>query len=92
MRRRRVRRIHSTTRMNNVMKKNEEMKALSEVRKNIIKDDKMRLKHVSKKINKCIKDKKEKKCQDNIQQILEEFKGINTSSIKSAEKKHSFQK
>ena len=55
---------------------------------NFKKDDKQQSKEVSKKIKKCINDKKGSRRQENIQQILEEFKGIkNISCIKSAKQR-----
>ena len=71
----------------------EEIMALIHERKKINKDDKERLKEVSKNINKCIRDKKKSSRLEKIQRIVEEFKGIRSiSSIKSAKKGHSSQK
>ena len=58
----------------------------SSMRRKVKKEDKGRLKEVSKKIKKCIRDEK-------IQRVLEEFKGIkNISNIKSVRKKHTHPK
>ena len=66
---------------------------LIEERKNDRQKDKGRLTGVSKKIIRCIRDKKKAKRQEKIQQILEEFKGIKSiTNIKLAREKHSFQK
>ena len=51
------------------------------------KEEKQRVKEVSKCINNCIRDKKRVKRREVIQRILEEFKGVsNTPGIKSAKK------
>ena len=49
------------------------------------KEEKQRLKEVRKQINKCVRDKKKVKRQEEIQRILEDLKGIkNIPGVKSA--------
>ena len=68
-------------------KEDDEIKRLIEERRSIAEGDKQRLKEVSKKIKKCIRDNKRSRRQEKIQRILEAFRGIkNISNIKSAKK------
>ena len=68
--------------------KDAEILRLIEERKSTPKEEKQRLKEVSKSIQKCIRDRKRMKRQMDIQRILEDFKGIrNIPGIKSAKKR-----
>ena len=61
---------------------------LIEERRRTPKEEKQRLKEVSKCVNKCSRDKKRMKRQQDIQRILEDFKGVsNIPGIKSAKNK-----
>ena len=61
---------------------------IEERRNNTPKEEKQRLKEVSKHINKCIRDKKRMKRQQDIQRILEDFKGVeNIPGVKSAKRR-----
>ena len=65
-----------------------EIRRLIEERRCTPKEEKQRLKEVSKCIKKCIRDKKRVKRQQAIQRILEDFKSVsNIPGIKSAKKK-----
>ena len=73
--------------------KKEAIKSKDLSKKGRAKGDKQQLKEVSKKIKKCITDKKRTRRQEQIQRILEEFRCIkNILNIKSARKKRSFQR
>ena len=58
-----------------ISKDDVEIRRLIEQRRNTPKEEKQRLKEVSKRIKKCIRDKKRMKRQQDIQRILEDFKG-----------------
>ena len=65
-----------------------EILRLIEERRSTPKEEKQRLKDLSKCIKKCIREKKRMKRQQDIQRILEDFKGVpNIPGIKSAKKK-----
>ena len=71
-----------------ISRKDPEIRRLIEERRCTPKEEKQRLKEVSKCIKKCIRDKKKVKRQRVIQRILEDFKGVsNIPGIKSAKKK-----
>ena len=71
-----------------ISKKDVEIRRLIEERRSTPKEEKQRLKEVSKCTRKCIRDKKRLKRQQDIQRILEDFKGVrNIPGIKSAKKK-----
>ena len=71
-----------------ISKKDAEIRRLIELRRSTPKEEKQRLKEVSKCIKKCTRDKKGMKRQQDIQRILEDFKGVrNIPGIKSAKKK-----
>ena len=68
--------------------KDEEILAFIHERKTIKKDEKERIREVSKKIKKCIREKKRTARQEKIQNILEELSGTkNISNVKSATKR-----
>ena len=68
-------------------KRLERFQRLIGLRRSTPKEEKQRLKEVSKSIKKCIRDKKRVKRQQVIQRILEDFKGVsNIPGIKSAKK------
>ena len=68
-------------------KEDVEIRRLIEERRTTPKEERERLKEVSKQIKKCIRDKKRAKRQEDIQRILEDFKGIkNIPGIKSAKR------
>ena len=68
--------------------KDEEILALIQERRTIKKDERERIREVSKKIKKCIREKKRTARQEKIQKILEELKGTkNISNVKSAKKR-----
>ena len=68
--------------------KDEEILALIQERRTIKKDERERIREVSKKIKKCIREKKEDCKARKIQKILEELKGTkNISNVKSAKKR-----
>ena len=68
--------------------KDAEILRLIEERRSTPREEKQRLKEVSKCIKKCIRDKKRMKRQQDIQRILEDFKGVrNIPGIKSAKKR-----
>ena len=72
----------------NISRKDAEIRRLIEERRSTPKEEKQRLKELSKCIKKCIRDKKRVKRQQAIQRILEDFKGVsNIPGIKSAKKK-----
>ena len=65
-----------------------EIKRLMAERRNFAREDKQQLMEVSKRIKKCIRNKKRAKRKEAIQHILEQFSGIkNMSQIKFAKKK-----
>ena len=65
-----------------------EIRRLIEERRSTPKEEKQRLKELSKCIKKCIRDKKRVNRQQLIQRILEDFKGVSSiPGIKSAKKK-----
>ena len=71
-----------------ISKKDVEIRRLIEERRSTPKEEKQRLKEVSKCINKCIRDTTRLKRQQDSQKILEDFKGVrNIPGIKSAKKK-----
>ena len=71
-----------------ISRKDAEIRRLIEERRCTPKEEKQRLKEVSKCIKKSIRDKKRVKRQQVIQKILEDFKGVsNIPGIKSAKKK-----
>ena len=62
----------------------DEIRRLIEERRNTVEGDKHHLKELSKKIKKCIRDRKRTKRQEKTQRILQEFRGIKSiSCIKS---------
>ena len=64
-----------------------EIRRLIEERRTTPREEKQRLKEVSKQLRKCIRDKKRAKRQEEIQRILEDFKGIKKiPGIKSAKR------
>ena len=65
--------------------KDAEILRLIEERRSTPKEEKQRLKDLSKRIKKCIREKKRMKRQQDIQRILEKFKGVR--NIKTAKKK-----
>ena len=68
--------------------KDAEILRLIEERRSMSKEEKQRLKDLSKNIKKCIREKKRMKRQQDIQRILEEFKGVrNIPRIKTAKKR-----
>ena len=68
--------------------KDAEILRLIEERRSTPKEEKQRLKELSKRIKKCIREKKRMKRQQDIQRILEEFQGVrNIPGIKTAKKK-----
>ena len=68
--------------------KDAEILRLIEERRKMPKEERHRLKELTKKIKKCIREKKRMKRQQDIQRILEEFKGVrNIPGIKTAKKK-----
>ena len=68
--------------------KDAEILRLIEERRSTPKEEKQRLEDLSKRIQKCIREKKRMKRQQDIQRILEEFKGVrNIPGIKTAKKK-----
>ena len=68
--------------------KDAEILRLIEERRSTPKEEKQRLKDLSKSIKKCIREKKRMKRQQDIQRILEEFKGVrNIPGINTAKKK-----
>ena len=71
-----------------ISRKDAEIRRLIELRRSTPKEEKQRMKELSKSIKKCIRDKKRVKRQQVIQKILEDFKGVsNIPGIKSAKKK-----
>ena len=71
-----------------ISRKDAEIRRLIELRRSTPKEEKQRVKELSKSIKKCIRDKKRVKKQQEIQKILEDFKGVsNIPGIKSAKKK-----
>ena len=74
-------------RLNEISRKDAEIRRLIELRISTPKEEKQRMKELSKSIKKCIRDKKTVKRQQVIQKILEDFKGVSIPGIKSAKKK-----
>ena len=73
--------------MNNEMKKTKKLKAVFEERKKINKDDEERW-NLSARRSKCASTTKKARKHEEVQHLLEEFRGINNiSSIASARKK-----
>ena len=73
--------------------KDAEILRLIEERRSMPKEEKQRLKDLSKSMKKCIREKKRMKRQQDIERILEEFKGIrNIPRIKTAKKRVLFTK
>ena len=71
-----------------ISKEDVEIRRLTEERRNTPKEEKQRLKEVSKCIKKCIRDKKRMKIQQDIQRILEDFKGVkNIAGFKIAKRR-----
>ena len=76
-----------------ISRKEAEIRRLIELRRSTPKEEKQRVKELRKSINKCIREKKRVKRQQEIQKILEDFKGVNNiRGIKSAKKKCSLQR
>ena len=68
--------------------KDAEILRLIEERRSMPKEEKQRLKDLSKSLKKCIREKKRMKRQQDIERILEEFKGVrNIPVIKTAKKR-----
>ena len=68
--------------------KDAEILRLIEERRSMPKEEKQRLKDLSKKTKKCIREKKRMKRQQDIERILEEFRGVrNIPRIKTAKKR-----
>ena len=68
--------------------KDEKFRALVQEKKTIAKHEKDRIREISKKIKKCIRDNKRMKRQEQIQKILEKVKGTrNIPSVKSVKKR-----
>ena len=68
--------------------KDAEILRLIEERRSMPKEEKQRLKDLSKNLKKCIREKKRMKRQQDIERILEEFKGVrNIPRIKTAKKR-----
>ena len=71
-----------------ISKEDVEIRRLIEERRNTPKEEKQRLKEVSKCIKKCVRDRKRMKIQQDIQRILEDFRGVkNIPRIKSAKQR-----
>ena len=71
-----------------ISRKDAEIRRLVELRRSTPKEEKQRVKELSKSIKKCIRDKKRVKRQQEIQKIPEDFKGVSSiPGINSAKKK-----
>ena len=74
-------------RLKEISRKDEEIRKFTEERRSTPKEEKQRLKELSKCIKKCIRDKKRVKIQQLIQRILVDFKGVsNIPGVKFAMK------
>ena len=71
-----------------ISREDAEIRRLIELTRNTSKEEKRRMKELSKSIKKCISDRKRLKRQQEIQKNLDDFKGVsNIPRIKSAQKK-----
>ena len=68
-------------------KGDDEIKGCTEERRSFAKGEKQKLKELSKRIKKCIRDKKTQKYKKHIQRIFEEFRSIKNISNKKSQGK-----